>query len=329
MGGGAIPPISQGVSPKQGVPLLTARARSQRRAAVVLVLLSLLLMLGAGGYLAFAAFGKQLSRLGMGQAPVITVNLRLPVTYAGMNVTLLDVQRARNFVDDPWSADNGMVRVRLREQNGTTVPLAWNCAEIVRLLVRGQRAALAPVFLRSPNTLAPGAMQTSLLDFAVPENDALASMHLRLGAANEAQIFIPLTNKANLSQYGAQTRPQHTSTGYFGLNWALLTSTTSLSMPGQQASSGMEYLTLALRVDNPLIQEVITGSPFDYARFKVGNRTFAPVDSTLPVSFASRAQGRTGAITFLIPQKSTAGALLLLSQDAGESGQATANVQIG
>ncbi|MGH2479644.1 MAG: hypothetical protein ACRDHW_08320, partial [Ktedonobacteraceae bacterium] len=106
-------------------------------------------------------------------------------------------------------------------------------------------------------------------------------------------------------------------------SWTFTSSTTSLSIPGQQATSGMEYLTLALTVNNPLSQQVISGSPFDYARVKIGGKTFTTVSTTLPVSFTSGATGKTGAVTFLIPQNSTSGTFLFLSQDSGTSGQAS------
>jgi hypothetical protein len=47
---------------------------------------------------------------------------------------------------------------------------------------------------------------------------------------------------------------------------------------------------------------------------KSGNTLLSPVDSTLPVSFAMGETGKTGTVTFLAPQKSTAFTLLLQSQ---------------
>ncbi len=292
-------------------------ALGKRRAAIVLILLALLLIMGAGGYLAATRPGG----LGTSQAPFRTVNLHIPITYAGISITLLNVQQAQNFADDPQSTNDGMVRLHLQERNATTIPITWSYADSARLLVRDRAAA--PVYVQSAGKIAPGARQSSVLDFAVPKGIDLSAISLQLGASDEAQMRIPLTSQANLGQYQTQIRQQHGNTGYFGLNWMLTSSTTNLSIPGQQAARGMEYLTLSVAVDNPLSQEVISGSPFDYARVKIDGKTFAPVSVTLPVSFASGAKGKTGALTFLIPQNSTAGTFLLLSQDSDRSGQAS------
>jgi hypothetical protein len=116
---------------------------------------------------------------------------------------------------------------------------------------------------------------------------------------------------------------------YFGLNWTLTSATVSLSIPGQQAPSGQEFLTLTLEVDNTLSQEAITGSPFDYLRVQAGSQTVSPIATTLPVSFATGEMGKTGTATFLIPQNSHTCTLILLSQDPGTSGQATTAFQVG
>jgi hypothetical protein len=63
-------------------------------------------------------------------------------------------------------------------------------------------------------------------------------------------------------------------------------------------------------------------------RATVGGKDFAPVSTTVPVSFANGDKGKTGSATFLIPQNSTTCTLLLLSQDAGKDGQAKLDFQI-
>lgn len=303
------------------VRMSVPQAQSKRRVAILLVLLAVLLMLGVGGYLAFAG-------LRMRQAPIKNINLHMPFTYAGMNITLLNTQQAPNFVDDPQTANNGMVRLHLQEQNTTTTQITWNYAQSARLLVQGQ-AAIAPVYVQSKGKIAPGATQSSVLDFAVPNSGNLSKMSLQLGSAHEAQVRIPLAGQANLSKYQPQSRSQHGSMVYFGLNWTLTSSTTSLSIPNQQAPNSMEYLTLAMTINNTLTQQAITGSPFNYARIKIGGKTFNPISTTLPVSFASGVMGKVGMVTFLIPQNSTSCTFLLLSQDPGGSGQASTDFLLG
>lgn len=296
--------------------------------AIVLMLLAGLLVLGAGGYLAFAMLGGQLPGLAITQAPIKTANLNIPVTYAGLDITLLSAQQAQNLIDDPHTVNNGMLRLNIKEQNTTTVKINWDYMNSAHLLVSGQ-TAVAPVYVQSKGTIAPGATQTSMLDFAVPNGGNLNQISLQLGTANEAQMQIPLAGQTNLSQYQPKTRQQHGSMVYFGLNWTLTSSTASLSIPGQQAAKGMTYLTLTLKVDNTLSQQAITGSPFDYLRIKTGGKTLTPINTTLPVSFATGEMGKTGTVTFLIPQNSPNCTLLLLSQDPGGSGQASTDFQPG
>lgn len=294
-------------------------AQGKRRTAIVLILLALLLILGTGVYLAITMPGGRLRGLVTSQASIRTVNLHIPVTYAGISLTLLNVQQAQNFVDDPQSTDDGMVRLHLQERNTTTTSITWNYADSARLLVRG-RVAAAPVYVQSTGKIAPGAAQSSVLDFTMPRGIDLSTASLQLGTSSEAQMRIPLAGQTNLSQYQAQTRQQHGNTDYFGLSWTLTSTTTSLSVPGQQADRGMEYLTLSLTVDNTLMQQVISGSPFEYARVKINGKTFAPVSTTLPVSFASGATGKRGTLTFLIPQDSASGTFFFVSQNSSADG---------
>lgn len=315
------------MSPPPRVDVPPPPARGKRRLGVVLVLLVVLLALGGGGYLAFSMLGGHIPGLGIGQAPIKTINLNTPFNYAGIDITLLNAQQAQNFVDDPHSASDGMLRLNLQEQNKTTEQINWNYYDGARLLVQG-KAAAAPVYVKAKGGIAPAATQTSSIDFVVPNGGTLSKISLQLGTSKEAQIQIPLTGSPDLSQYQPKTHQQNKTLTYFGLNWTLTGSTTSLNTPGQQAANGMEYLTLALKVDNTLSQQAITGSPFDYMRIKAGGKTSSPVSTTVPVSFATGETGQTGTVTFLVPQNTSSATLILLSQDPGGSGQASADFQL-
>lgn len=303
------------------------QSKGRRRTGFIVALLVILLVLGGGGYLAFSLLGGHLPGPGSSQATVQTKNLNLAFPYAGINITLLNVQQAQNFVDDPRSASDGMLRLNLQEQNKTTVAINYDYNASARLIVQG-KPVLAPTYVKSQASIAPGATQTSVIDFAVSNGGNVNAMTFQLGTSGEAQIHISLAGQTSLGQYQPKTAPQHGTMVYFGLNWTLTGSTTSLGIPGQQATKGMEYLTLSVKIDNPLSQEAISGSPFDYMRVKAGGKTVPPVSTTIPVSFAVGETGKTGTATFLIPQNSTACALILLSQDPGGSGQASTDFQI-
>jgi hypothetical protein len=295
----------------------------RRRIGFMLVLLIILLVLGGVIYLVYLLAGGRFAS----QSQIKTTNLNAATNYAGIDITIINAQQAQNFVDDPQTASDGMLRLNLREQNKTTAPINWSYQRSARLLMPG-KSAIAPVYVTSKGRIESGTTQNSILDFPIANGGNLNKLIFQLGTANEAQIQIPLAGQANLDRYQPKTSQQNGTLIYFGLNWTLTRVTTSLSIPGQQATSGMEFLTLTLKVDSTLSQQAITGSPFDYLRVQTGGKTVKPVDTTLPVSFAAGETGQTGTATFLIPQNSSACTLILLSQDPGTSGQASTDFQI-
>lgn len=309
-------------------PTPAPQPKGRRRLGIVLVLLVILLALGGGGYLAMSVLGLHIPGLGSTQSTIKTTNLNTTINYAGVDITLRNVQQAQNFLDDPQTASDGMLRLNLQEQNRTGITISWDYNQSARLVVQGKRA-IAPVYVKAKGSIAPGATQTSEIDFAIANGGNLSTTVFQLGATSEAQMQIPLTAQANLSQYQPKTTQQNGTMVYFGLNWTLTSATTSLNIPGQQAASGMKYLTLNLKADNTLSQEAISGSPFDYLRVKAGGKTASPINTTLPVSFAAGQMGKTGTALFLIPQNSTSCTLVMLSQDPGGSGQASINFQVG
>jgi hypothetical protein len=249
------------------------------------------------------------------------------VTYAGVDITVLNAQQSQSFLNDPQTSNDGMVRLNLQAQNKTSVQENWSYYNIAQILLPG-KGSTKPTYVKEKIGIAPGATQTSFVDFAVPTGDKISQLTLQLGAANEAQMDIPLTGQANLNKYQPQTSRINGQMLYFGLNWNLTSATSSLSLNGQQASKGMRYLTLTLKVDNTLTQIAITGSPYDYIGLKSGQTTISPSDSTLPVSFAKGETGKAGTVTFLAPQNSAAFTLLLLAQAKDPGDQASTDFQI-
>ncbi len=304
------------------------RPRQKLRAGRVFLVLFIVLLLAGGGVFAYSALGGHLPGLNISQATIKTTGLNSTVTYAGATITVLNAQQAQNFIDDPQTASDGMLRLNLQEQNATSVPITWDYAQSARLIVQG-KSALTPTYVKSKGSIAPGATQKSVVDFAVANGGNLNAMVFQLGTTKEAQMQIPLNGQATLNQYQPKTTTQKGTLTYFGLDWTLTGSTTALSIAGQQASNGMEFLTLNLTIDNTLSQQAISGSPFDYMRVKAGGQTAAPVDTTIPVFFASGNMGKKGTATFLIPQNSTTCTLLMLSQDPGGGTEAKLDFQIG
>ncbi|HLH61799.1 MAG TPA: zinc ribbon domain-containing protein [Ktedonobacteraceae bacterium] len=299
-----------------------------RRIAILLIALSLILFVAAILVIVLPS-GLHLPRLGgsASQPPITTMPINATVTYAGVEVTVVNAQQSQSFLDDPKTSTDGMVRLDLQEQNKTSVTVSWSYYTIAHLLLPG-KGSIGPGYVKEQPGIAPGATQSAVLDFAVPISDKIRQLTLQLGAANEAQVGIPLTGKADLSKYAPKTTKLNGQMVYFGLNYTLTSATSSLSISGQQASKGKRYLTLALSVDNTLSQEAIAGSPYDYIRLQSGNTTFSPIASTLPVSFATGESGKAGTVTFLVPQNSTNFTLILLAQAQNPGDQASTDFQI-
>ncbi len=293
----------------------------------MLALLALLILVGAGLFVAARAFGASLPGLAPTQSSITTTPLSTTFPYAGVDITLVNAQQAQNFSDDPNTRSDGMLRLHLRATNSTTTGVSWRYEDIAQLLLPGN-TTIKPIYVNGIVDLAAGKTQSSIVDFAVPTSDDLAKLTLRIGAANEAQLDIPLKAQANLSSYLPRTTSLNVQAVYYGLNWTLQEATSSLSIAGEQASRGTRFLTLTLSIVNTLSQEAITGSPYDYARLQSGNTTAVPVDSTLPLSFQAGASGATGTLSFLVPQKSTAFTLLFLPQGQDSNDQATLAFQI-
>ena len=293
----------------------------------MLALLALLILVGAGLFVAARAFGASIPGFGPAQSSITTTSISTTFPYAGVNITLVNARQAQNFRDDPNTRNDGMLRLNLRVTNSTNSRISWRYEDIAQLVLP-DHTVVKPAYVKGVVDLAVGKTQGSIVDFAVPGGVDLAKLILRIGATNEAQLDIPLKAQADLSSYLPRTTTLNGQVVYFGLNWTLQSATTSLSMPGAQATSGNRYVTLTLSVNNTLSQMVITGSPYDYARLKSGNTRAAPVDSTLPLSFLAGASGVTGTLSFPVPQKSTAFTLLFLPQGQNSNDQATLSFQI-
>ena len=291
------------------------------------LLVALVVILGVASYVIAGLLGVHLPGFRGTQPPVTTMIINSSVPYAGVDITILNVQQSQSFFDDPNSGSNGMVRLNLREQNNTAIKVSWSYNNIARLILP-DKSMVSPAYVKARVGIAPGVSQTSVVDFAVPVSDKIGQLALRLGAANEAQMLIPLAGKADLSKYQPKSINLNGQMLYFGLNWTLTSATSSLNIDGQQAARGMRYIIVTLKVDNTLSQVAITGSPYGYIRLKFGNTTASPKNTTLPVSFDQGASGITGTVSFLAPQGSQSFTLLLLPQGHDSGDQASVDFQL-
>ena len=220
-----------------------------------------------------------------------------------------------------------MIRLNLRERNLTDIKVVWSYATVARL-IRPDKTIVSPTYVNSIVRVAPGASQTSVIDFAVPTNNSVNQLTFVLGAPNEAQMLIPLMRNVNVSKYQPKTINLNGQMLYFGLNWTLTSATSSLSIQGLQAAKGMRYVTLMLKVDNTLSQIAITGSPYQYMRLQYGNTSAFPENTTIPVAFNVGAVGISGTVSFQVPQHTTSFTLVLEPQKGDSGDQGSTDFQI-
>ncbi len=305
-------PFSASKRPGTSGPVRPASKSRRGRVGLVIALL-VVALLGIGGYFLAALLGVQFPGMTNSQPAVTTSNINETVTYAGVSITILNAQQSQRFVNDPDSGNDGMLRLNLREQNSADMTIDLPYANIARLVLPGG-LTVAPTYVKAKGSIAAGVTQNSFVDFAVPTTTAVRKVILRLGAASEAQMDIPLSSQANLSKYAPHSVKPDGQMLYMGLNWTLTQATSQLYIDGQQASKGKRYIIVTLSVDNTLSQEAITGSPYSYIRLQVGKTLLSPQATTLPVSFATGETGKTGTVTFLAPQNSSAFTLILQPQ---------------
>ena len=316
-------------SPRHGTSrtphMFTAASRRRRLGRVSLLLLGLAigLLLGAVGFFSIQTLDMRKPV----QAAIKTTPIGVTVNYAGANLTIQDVQQARNFLDDPHSRSNGMLRLHIQAHNTTGSVFTLSYASTIQLRLP-QGTAITPLFTSPPFTYAPDATASAMLDFAFPQSQQLSSVIVRLGRANEAQYDIPLRTHADVSRYApVQSTPQAVLQ-YFGLDWTLQRVVTSYSIAAQQAPQGMRFITITLRVDSMLSQQAIVGSPFDYIHLTEQGQSLVPVQTTLPVSFAGGEQGKIGTVVFVIPQNISTCTLVLATPDNEGFALVSTNIQL-
>ena len=296
--------------------------RKMGRKEILILLVLLLFVLGAIVY-AFAGFlGVALPGFANIQPSIKTTAINASVPYAGVNIAILNAQQSQKFLNDPNSSSDGMVRLNLQERNPTDVKVVWSYATIARLLMPN-KSLVGPTYVNSIVRVAPGAVQKSVVDFAVPMNVSLSQLTLVLGAPNEAEMLIPLVRNVDVSKYQPKTTKLSGQMLYFGLNWTLTSATSSLSIQGQQAAKGMRFVTLMLKVDNTLSQIAITGSPYEYMRLQYGNRFALPEHTTIPVAFQTGAVGVSGTVSFQVPQQISSFTLILMPQKGDNGDQSS------
>ncbi len=120
-----------------------AQRNRLRRAGFILLLISLLLFLSAGGYLLVEFLGTHLPGSGVGQPSITTLPLHITFAYKGADITIMDARQSKSFIDDPNTATDGMLRLNLQESNTTPVNIVWSYSDVAELILPGKPAVHA------------------------------------------------------------------------------------------------------------------------------------------------------------------------------------------
>jgi hypothetical protein len=260
------------------------------------------------------------------QTILATAPINQTVRYADVDISILTVQQAQSFADDS-STQSGVVRLNTREQNTSSRNTLYLYSDVARLILP-DKSAVAPVNTQHYGGPNPEATQTNWWDFPVSTSVKISDLTLQLGTDSEAQMEIPLTGKADVSQYQPKTSHPNAQTQYHGLTWTVTAATLTWSADARQADKGMRYVTVTLRIDNPSSSEFATYWG-DYLRLKAGDTTSAPtVYATIPINIPAGSSGATGSASFPVPAGPTSYTLIFLGFPTIGVSQASVNFQI-
>ncbi|HJT56031.1 MAG TPA: zinc ribbon domain-containing protein, partial [Ktedonobacteraceae bacterium] len=69
------------------------------------------------------------------QPHITTANINQSVTYAGVNITIESAQQSTAFLDDPNSATNGVIRIKIKETNNSGQNAGYFYSDMAHLIL--------------------------------------------------------------------------------------------------------------------------------------------------------------------------------------------------
>lgn len=341
------PPAQQGYQPPlQSVQPPPTYARPQKNSArgmlkVAVILLLLILVLGGVGYFALHALTNRggtptgtgaTSEATPTQAPLITTPINTTVTYASVNITIINAQQATSFADDSGTPAHGVVRLNLHAVQSDVTSVGFTSApayaygeSFALLLPGGNKVALGGY--KDITGPAQKGNQTTWIDFPASPVLKVGQMTLQIGKDTEEQLLVPLSGHADLSQYQPKQSAPNLRVPFGSMFWTLKTATLKLSDSGKQVDKGMRFLVLTFSLDNPGT-DGLNAFPPDYIRLQYGGTTIV-LDQSVIGDAAAGTTNIQGIVSFLVPQDTTAATFILLpGHTPGATTQATIPFQI-
>ena len=261
--------------------------------------------------------------------PPTTTQIGSTVTYASVDVTVINAQKASSFTgDDANSNSPYVVRLNIKEHNPTTGSVYLFYNDNLHLILP-DGTSVAATSEHDNGGIGQAVTRTNWVDFPVSTNVDVSKLTARFGGANEAQMDVRLTGSGDVSKYQLKTITPNSTFTYAGLSWTLTTVTSSWSANGKQADSGMRYVVVTLKANNPT-QSDFYAFANDYIRLKSDTTTSSPTNNTFTSSIAAGTTGSTGTVTFLMSQSASSFTLVMLprTDTTPPATQVTTNFQI-
>jgi len=300
---------------------------------VALILLLVLLVVGAGGYFAFHSLtnrgGKSStttsgssatttganSQITPTQTSMITTPINATVTYASVDITIINAQQATSFADDNGTPAQGVVRLNLHAVQSDANNVNFSSAppyaylDVFALLLPGG-SKVAPGSSKDITGPAQRGDQTTWIDFPASTGLKVNQMILQIGKDTEEQLQVPLTGLADLSQYQPKQSTPNLRVQFGSVFWTLKTVTLKLSDSMTQVDKGKRFLVLTFSLDNPSTDNDNSYPP-DYIRLQYGATTIT-LEQAVIGNAAPSTTNVPGVVSFLVPQGTTAATFVLL-----------------
>lgn len=240
-------------------------------------------------------------------AGTVTFSPALSFIYADVQVSILDVKQAGSFADDTGIYGSpGVLRLDVKEASQPIDTGYYNYSYTAFTLVKADGTTITESSSQTSASISAGVSRSNWLDFTTNGNVDVSKLTLRVGAATEAQMNIPLQNNADLNKYQPKTYNinQKAPSQYGYVTWTITTVTMSYSALGSQAKTGMVYVVISSRLDDNSSTNSYD-SVGTYMRLQTGDTSAAPENNTLPGSVAANQTNVTGNTVFEVPQGST------------------------
>ena len=260
--------------------------------------------------------------------PTTTAQINQSLTYSSVDFTIVNVQEASSFTDDSSPSSPVTLRINVTEHNPTADTVYLNYTNQLQVVLPDKTTVTAGTS-KVDGIIGQAVQRTNWIDFPLTKSIPINQLMLQFGAATETLMSVPLTGSADLSAYKLKSITPNAAFQYGGVNWTLTSVTSSLSANGKQADTGMRFIVLTLKADNPSTNGTFYTNA-DNMRLQSGSVTNSSTNNALPYPLNAGTTGATGTITFMMPQNNSSFTFIMLAQPTASPpiAQVSTNFQI-